>query len=94
MSTLSDVTFSTNSAPSTEPAFVGAVAAAKEGVLSGPVAGVMGTYVFQVNGREVGSYYTEDDAKSAQARLDSYHAQMLLPLMTEKNVDDNRARFY
>ena len=94
VSTLSDVTFSTNSAPSTEPAFVGAVAAAKEGVLSGPVAGVMGTYVFQVNGREVGSYYTEDDAKSAQARLDSYHAQMLLPLMTEKNVDDNRARFY
>jgi large subunit ribosomal protein L22 len=30
VSTLSDVTFSTNSAPSTEPAFVGAVAAAKE----------------------------------------------------------------
>ena len=54
----------------------------------------MGPSVFQVNGREVGSYYTEDDAKSAQARLDSYHAQMLLPLMTEKNVDDNRARFY
>ena len=94
VSNLSDVTFSTNSAPTTEPAFVGAVAAAKEGVLSGPVAGIMGTYVFQVNGREVGSYYTEDDAKSAQARLDSYHAQMLLPLMSEKAVDDNRARFY
>lgn len=94
VSNLSDVTFSTNSAPSTEPAFVGAVAGAKEGVVSGPVAGIMGTYVFQVNGREVGSYYTEDDAKSAQARLDSYHAQMLLPLMTEKAVDDNRARFY
>ena len=94
VSTLSDVTFSTNSAPSTEPAFVGAVAAAKEGVLSGPVAGIMGTYVFQVNGRETGSYYTEDDARSAQERMDSYHAQMIIPLMSEKAVNDNRARFY
>jgi peptidyl-prolyl cis-trans isomerase D len=94
VSSLSDVTFSTNSAPTTEPAFVGAVAAAKEGVLSGPVAGIMGTYVFQVKGREVGSYYTEDDAKSAQARMDAYHTQMLTSLMSEKNVDDNRARFY
>ena len=94
VSSLSDVTFSTNSAPSTEPAFVGAVAGAKEGVLSGPVAGIMGTYVFQVKGREVGSYYTEDDAKSAQVRMDAYHTQMLTSLMSEKNVDDNRARFY
>ena len=94
VSTLSDVTFSTSSAASTEPAFVGAVAAAKEGVLTGPVAGIMGSYVFQVNGRETGAYYTEDDARSAQARIDSYHTQMLIPLMADKTVDDNRARFY
>ncbi len=94
VSTLSDVTFSTTSAPSTEPAFIGAVAAAREGVISGPVAGIMGTYVFQVNGRETGAYYTEDDAKSAQQRIDSYHTQMLLPLMMDKTVEDNRARFY
>ncbi len=94
VSTLSDISFSTNSAPTTEPAFIGAVAAAKEGVISGPVAGIMGTYVFQVNGRETGAFYTEDDAKAAQTRMDSYHAQMLLPLMMDKTVDDNRARFY
>ena len=94
VSNLSDVSFSTNSAPTTEPAFIGAVAAAKEGVITGPVAGIMGTYVFQVNGRETGAFYTEDDAKAAQARMDSYHAQMLLPLMMDKTVDDNRARFY
>ena len=94
VSTLSDVTFSTNSAPSTEPAFIGAVASAKEGVLSKPVAGIMGTYVFQVNGRQTGSYFTEDDAKAAQARMDSYHDQMLLPLMMDKTVEDNRARFF
>ncbi len=94
VSNLTDVTFSTNSAVTTEPAFVGAVAAAKEGVISGPVAGIMGTYVFQVNGRETGSYYTEDDAKDYQSRIESYHSQMLLPLMMDKTVKDNRARFY
>ncbi len=94
VSNVTDVTFSTNSAPTTEPAFVGAVAAAKEGAITGPVAGIMGTYVLQVNGREVGAFYTEDDAKSAQARMESYHAQMLLPLMMENTVKDNRARFY
>ena len=94
VSELTDVTFSTSSAPSTEPAFIGAVAAAQEGVISGPVAGSMGTYVFQVNSRETGAYYTEDDALSAQARIDQYHQQMLLPVMTEKSVKDNRARFY
>jgi peptidyl-prolyl cis-trans isomerase D len=94
VSTLSDVTFSTNSAPSTEPAFVGAVASAKEGVITGPVAGVMGTYVLQVNGRETASFFTEDDAKAAQSRMESYHGQMLLPLMTQNGVEDNRARFY
>ena len=91
---LSDVTFATSSAPSTEPAFVGAVAGAKEGVISGPVAGFMGVYVFQVNSRDVASFYTEDDAKQAQSRMDNYHAQMLPSLMTEKGVEDNRARFF
>ena len=94
VSSLTDVTFSTNSAATTEPAFVGAVASAKEGEITGPVAGIMGTYVLQVNGRDMGSYYTEDDAKSAQARIDGYHAQMLPTLMIEKSVKDNRARFY
>ena len=94
VSTLSDVTFSTSSAPSTEPAFVGAVAAAKEGAITGPVAGIMGTYVFVVDGRETGSYYTEDDARAAQTRFDNYHLQMIPRLMAEKNVTDNRERFF
>ena len=94
VSSVTDVTFSTNSAPTTEPAFVGAVASAKEGALSGPVAGIMGAYVFQVNGREMGSYYTEEDAKAAQTRFVSYYDQMILPIMMDKTVKDNRARFY
>ena len=94
VSNLTDVTFSTSSAPTTEPAFIGAVAAAKEGVLTGPVAGMMGAYVFKVNGREMGSYFTEDDAKAAQARFVNYYDQMILPIMMDKTVKDNRARFY
>ena len=94
VSKLTDVSFSTNSAPSTEPAFVGAVAAAQEGEITGPVAGIMGTYVFQVNGRETGAFYTEDDARKAQDMIENYHQQMLLPLMMEGTVKDNRARFY
>jgi PPIC-type PPIASE domain. len=94
VSTLSDVTFSTSSAPTTEPAFIGAVSSAKEGTINGPVAGLMGAYVFQVNGREMGSYFTEDDAKAAQTRFVSYYDQMLVPIMMDKNVKDNRARFY
>jgi peptidyl-prolyl cis-trans isomerase D len=94
VSTLSDVTFSTSSAPTTEPAFIGAVSSAKEGTINGPVAGIMGAYVFQVNGREMGSYFTEDDAKAAQTRFVSYYDQMLVPIMMDKNVKDNRARFY
>lgn len=94
VSNLTDVTFSTSSAPATEPAFIGAVAAAKEGKLNGPVAGLMGAYVFQVNSRDMGSYYTEDDAKAAQARFASYYDQMILPIMMDKTVKDNRARFY
>ena len=94
VSSLTDVSFSTNSAPSTEPAFIGAVAAAKEGEITGPVAGIMGTYVFKVNGRETGAFYTEDDARKAQDMIETYHQQMLLPLMMENTVKDNRARFY
>ena len=94
VSSLTDVSFATSSAPSTEPAFIGAVAAAKEGEICGPVAGVMGTYVFQVKGRETGAFFTEDDAKQAQDNIERYHEQMLLPLMMENTVKDNRARFY
>ncbi len=94
VSNLTDVTFSTSSAPTTEPAFIGAVAAAKEGEMTGPVAGIMGAYVFQVNGREMGSYFTEDDAKAAQTRFVNYYDQMILPIMMDKTVKDNRARFY
>ncbi len=94
VNSLTDVTFSTNTAATTEPAFVGAVAAAPINTLCGPVAGTVGTYVFRVNSRETGSFYTEDDAKQAKDNINNYDLQILLPVMMDKTVKDNRARFY
>ena len=73
----------------------GAIAAAKEGVISGPVAGSYGVYVFEVSGRETGEHFTEEDAKSFNDRLASYATQMIIPvMMDDADVKDNRARFY
>ena len=94
VSTQSDVAFSSLASRSVDPKFLGAIASAKEGVISGPVAGYQGVYVFEVTGRNTGSFYTEDDARTAQQRLNTYAAQMLMPVMMEKDVKDNRSRFY
>ena len=78
-----------------DPALAGAVAVAEEGKLSGPVAGSFGTYVFVVNSKEVGSFYTEDDAAMFAQRKAQYNAQGIVPTMSAKGVvKDNRARFF
>ena len=95
VSTQNDVAFASMSARSMDPKFVGAIAAAPEGKVSGPVAGSLGVYVFKVNGRETGSFYTESDAKNANAQILSYTTQMIVPvMMQDADVKDNRARFF
>ena len=95
VSTQNDVAFASMGARSLDPKFVGAIAAAPEGQISGPVAGSYGVYVFKVNGRETGSFYTESDAKNANAQIQNYAAQMILPvMMDDADVKDNRARFF
>ena len=95
VSTQNDVAFASMAARSLDPKFVGAIAAAPEGQISGPVAGSYGVYVFKVNGRETGSFYTESDAKNANAQILNYAAQMILPaMMDDADVKDNRARFF
>ena len=95
VSTQNDVAFASMSARSLDPKFVGAIAAAPEGKVSGPVAGSYGVYVFKVTGRETGSFYTESDAKNANAQILNYATQMILPvMMTDADVQDNRARFF
>ena len=95
VSTQNDVAFASMAARSLDPKFVGAIAAAPEGKICGPVAGSIGVYVFKVNGRETGSFYTESDAKNANAQILNYAAQMILPvMMDDADVKDNRARFF
>ena len=94
VSSQEDVTFASLSRQ-LDPKFVGAIAAASEGVISGPVAGSYGVYVFEVTGRKSGEHFTEEDAKAYNDRLVAYGTQMIVPvMMDDADVKDNRARFY
>ena len=95
VNTQNDVAFAAMSARSLDPKFVGAIAAAPEGQVVGPVAGSIATYVFKVTGRETGSFYTESDAKNANAQILNYNVQNIVPvMMQDAKVKDNRARFF
>lgn len=95
VSSQSGVTFAALGASTLDPKFIGAIASAPEGKICGPVAGSIGSYVFQVKGRDTGSYYTEDDAALYESQKNQYNSQMLLSvMMNDADVKDNRARFY
>lgn len=91
----SGMSFSSLNSRGLDPKLMGAVAAAPEGKVCGPVEGSFGVYVFKVTGRETGSFYTEDDALNFRNQVNYYASQMLLPvMMDDADVKDNRARFY
>ena len=78
-----------------DPAVLGAASVAKDGVVFGPVPGSMGVYVVNVNNRQTGSFYTDEDAKNLNAQKGQYMSQMIISVMSEyDNVKDNRERFY
>ena len=78
-----------------DPGLAGAVYTAEEGKLTGPVAGAYGTYVLVVNSKEVGTFYTENDAEMFAQRKAQYNAQGIIPTMSDNGVvKDNRARFF
>ena len=90
-----DVAFFTTAASRLEPALLGAVAAAPEGEICGPVAGVACIYVFKVTGRETGAFFTAEDARNNESQKAVYASQQIIPAMMENaNVKDNRARFF
>ena len=95
VSTESNVTFSSLTSQALDPAFLGAVAAAPQGKICGPVLGTVGVYVFEVTGRDTGAFYTEDDAKNLRTQKTQYNSQMLTAVMADDaDVKDNRARFF
>ena len=95
VSTRDGITFGSMTSISTEPAFIGAVAGAEPGVISGPVAGNIGVYVFNVLNRETGAFYTENDAKIRAAQVEAYQINGLAGIFNERGeIVDNRARFF
>lgn len=95
VSSHSGVVFSSMNSQGLDPKFIGAVSVAPVDKVSGPVAGSIGVYVFKVTGRDTGSFYTEDDAKTRQAQMAMYSSQAIIPvMMQDADVKDNRARFY
>ena len=95
VSTKTGVAFSNMSAQGLDPKFIGAASVAEDGKIYGPLTGSIGVYVYKVTGRDTGAFYTEDDAKLADAQMTQYSTQMLVPvMMDDADVKDNRARFY
>ena len=88
------VAFTSLTSQGLDPKFIGAASVAEDGVICGPVAGNIGVYVYKVTGRDTGSFFTEDDANARAAQMTMYSTQMLLPVMMEDVVTDNRARFF
>ncbi len=80
---------------SLDPAFVGAVAAAPQGKVSGPVKGQLGVYFFEVKNVAEGEYYTEADVLNRNTQK-TYSIAQQLPeiIMKEADVKDYRAKFY
>ena len=95
ISSQNGVTFATLGSSALDPKFVGALVNAPVGVLSGPVAGLIGVYVYEVKGHDTGAFYTEDDAARYEQQKNQYNSQMLMSvMMDDADVKDNRARFY
>jgi len=94
VSTKDGIAFSAMNAQGLDPKFIGAASVAEEGKVYGPLTGAVGVYMYKVTGRDTGAFYTEDDAKVRDAQMAQYSTQMLLPVMMEETVKDNRARFF
>ena len=95
VATRADISLSPMSGYSVEPALLGAVYGAELGSVCGPVKGSQGVYMFKVNRREQGAFFTENDAKNYAAQKAQYSTQMIIPVMEdEAGVVDNRARYF
>ena len=89
------VSFGAPGSQSFDPKFIGYVCGAEPNTLVGPVAGNVGVYIFKVDKRDTGAFFTEDDAKARSNQALGYQVQMI-PAILEKNanVKDNRAKFF
>ena len=95
VSTKDNITFASLTSQGLDPKFIGAVSVAEPGVISKPLAGNIGVYVYKVTGHDTGAFFTEDDANNRDSQMSQYSLQMLMPVMLDDaDVKDNRARFF
>ena len=95
VSNQSGIAFSSLTSQQLDPKFIGAVASAQEGVLSGPVVGEIGVYYFVVKGKETGAFYTEDDAKAKNQQIFASVQNVVPMILAEQaEVKDQRYKFY
>lgn len=95
VSSRKDVGFSPMSAAAVEPAVQGAALRLNVGDAPVAVQGVSGVNALRLTRKDVGSFYTEDDAKSFEENKVRYSSQMVLPVMVQQGrVEDNRARYF
>jgi len=91
----SGISFGAQGSQSFDPKFIGAVSGSEVNKLVGPVGGTVGVYVFNVDARQTGAFFTEDDAKAKNNQILSYKMQMLSPILEKAaSVKDNRAKFF
>ncbi len=95
VSNQSGVAFSSLTSQQLDPKFIGAIAGAQENTLVGPVIGDIGVYYFTIKGKEVGAFYTEDDAKARNAQIFSSVANVLPAIITDGvEISDTRYKFF
>lgn len=95
VSTKEDVSFSSVMGQSMDPKFIGAASGAEKDVITGPVAGNNGVYIFKVTNRETGEFFTAEDAKNSSMQMDAIWADMSFPVMMEAiEINDYRHNFY
>lgn len=95
VSNQSGMAFSSLTSQQLDPKFIGAVAGSPENTLVGPVVGEIGVYYFTIKGKEVGAFYTEDDAKSRNSQMFSNVSRVIPVILTEgADIKDTRYNFF
>lgn len=95
ISTQTGVSFGSQGSRFLDPSFIGALSAAPENSLQGPIAGQIGIYLFNVNSRESGAFFTEEDAKQREDFANQYQIQIVTRVFEKlAKVKDWRAKFF
>jgi parvulin-like peptidyl-prolyl isomerase len=105
VNTATDISFSGSafiSGAGLEPKLQGSVAGAPENVLTGPVKGSLGAYLFTVTRRYTGAAYTVEEEKTREQYMEKYDQMTLMQRYQEfynvlekvADVQDRRGRFF